>query len=254
MSKRGMLLVGVLLCACALVGPMTQADDAKGRGAVKDFSFVFQPSPGQLDGVRELKVCVVPMINSNDLSHHTKNLEKALRNMEPEEFERILGIRFAANGKPLNRFLTPETFDTIIEAALKKELQALGMEVVPAPTTEPPEDMRSKTLMGLADLIPAEDEADLLLAAEIEDFYFQTTVGTWKLKMETFFVLDVRVVDVAAREVLWEGEVEAGELQKKGTYMGKEAVDNRLNDTFKDFIEGVLRNNTELQEALGDLE
>jgi len=35
--------------------------------------------------------------------------------------------------------------------------------------------------------------------------------------------------------------------------MGKEAVENRLNDTFDVLIEGVLRNNTELQEALGDL-
>jgi hypothetical protein len=253
MSKRGELLVGGLLCACMLVGPMAQADESKGRGAVKDFSFVFQPSPGQLDGVRQLRICVVPLINSNDLSHHTKNLEKALRNLEPGEYERILGIRFAANAKPLNRFLTAETFDTIIETALKQELQALGMEVVPAPTTEPPKDMRGQTLIELADLLPDVDSADLLLAAEIEDFYFQTTVGTWKLKMETFFVLDVRVVDVAAREILWEGEVEAGELQKKGTYMGKEAVDNRLNDTFKQFIEGVMRNNTELQEALGDL-
>ena len=72
--------------------------------------------------------------------------------------------------------------------------------------------------------------------------------------METFFTLDVAVLDVATGEIVWDGLIAAGEMDKKGMVMGKDAVENRLDSTFRDLIESVARNNEELRAALVEQE
>jgi hypothetical protein len=243
MSRKSLWIAALLLAALGL--PAAQADKAAGRARVKDFAFEFQPSPvGDLK-IPAMKVSVLPMINENDVSRHTRNLEKAFRNMRPEEYPQVLGFRFNANGKPLNRFMTGETFEVILKAALEQELEALGLELVPAPIAEPPADFRRKTLQQLAESYP-EAKPDVLIGCKIEDFFFSTRPGPFKLKMETFFILDVVAYSLAEDDFVWEGTVEAGELEKKAMIMGREAVDNRLDASFKELIEGVVRNNSEL--------
>jgi len=254
MKLRYSLVTGISVIVLLLVSsPTSLADQSKGRGAVKDFSFSFEPAHGRSLDIPDLSICVLPLINSSDLDRHTKNLEKATRNMSASEIPRILGIRFNAGGKPLNRFLIPLPFELTIQGALEAELRALGMDVLPPMDSEPPANFRERTLVAMVDEMPEDSVPDLLIGIEIEDFFFETTPGMWKLKMETFFVLEVAVFDTATREIIWEGTVEAGDLEKKAMFMGKEAVDNRLHAAFQDLIENVLRNNVDLQRTLSQL-
>jgi len=250
--RPSVLATALMLVVLLAFSPTTLAGE-KGRGAVKDFEFAFEPSPSDSAGVPSLKICVLPLINSNDLEHHTKNLEKATRNLSESEIPRVLGIRFNSGGKPLNRFLTPQPFESTIQGALEAELRALGMDVMPPMDGGPLPNFRERTLVAMADELPEDGAPDLLMGIEIDDFFFETTTGMWKLKMETFFVLEVVVFDMASREIVWEGTVEAGDLEKKAMFMGKEAVETRLHATFQDLIEGVLRNNSDLQGVLTDL-
>ncbi len=240
------LTVAVLpILLLGLAAPL-EADKGDGRMMVKQFNFNFEPAPGDL-GIGALKICILTPINSASVEKHTRNTAKAFRNLEPEETSRVAGIRFTSGGKPQTRMVTPEPFEQLIERSLGEELQALGMEVLP--TMAPPSDLRTKTLLGVLDELSG-PAPDILLAMEIEDFFFETTPGMWKLKMETFFALDVRVMDVAGRELLWEGTIDVGELEKKGMFMGREAVDTRANQAFRDLIEAVLRHNDELRREL----
>lgn len=251
MVHRGspVTLLALPILALALGALPAAAAKGDGRMMVKQFEFDFEPEPGDL-GIGPLKICILTPLNSASVEKHTRNTAKAFRNLEPDEIPRLAGIRFTSGGKPQVRMITPEPFERLIEQSLSQEFQALGLEVLP-PMPAPP-DLKFKTLMGVLDEADG-PVPDILLALEIEDFFFETTPGTWKLKMETFFVLDVRVVDVAGRELLWEGEIDVGELEKKAMFMGREAVDNRANQAYRDLIEAVLRRNEELIRELQGL-
>ena len=64
------------------------------------------------------------------------------------------------------------------------------------------------------------------------------------------FAGSVAVLDVALGEIDWDGLIAAGEMDKKGMVMGKNAVEERLDDTFRDLIESVAPNNEGLRAAL----
>lgn len=249
MTKKCLLTAVIfLLTVTAFPG---QADEKAGRGRVKDFAFEFAASPGSLS-VLPLKVCLLPVLNSNDVERHTRNTKKAFRNMDSDEYPRVLGFRYNAYGKPLNRFMTSKPFEGIVQDALEDELKTLGVTLIPSPTSDPPENFRRSTLLDIAENFSGE-VPDVLLGVEIEDFFFETTPGFAKLKMETFFVLEVTVFDMKEKDVAWDGTVEAGELEKKAMFMGKTAVENRLNGAFGALIEGVLRENADLQAQLASL-
>jgi len=254
MCRGSLRIAGAALLILIVSGFSPLNADTKGRGAVKDYAFDFEPAPAGDNGLPALKVCVLPIINSSDLDRHTKNLKKALRNIEDDEVPRIVGIRYNGYGKPLNRFLIPEPFEVTIAAALEAELEALGIKIVPSSGMDPPENLRERTLAEIVPTLPDGDIPDLLFAIDIDDFYFETRPGFTKIKMETFFVLDVAVLDVATGEIIWDGLVEAGEMETKGMVMGKDAVENRLDNTFRVLIEGVARNNEGLRAALVEQE
>ncbi len=242
MKTRALLILAALLAGAAAVD--VSADEKMGRGRVKDFAFQFTPAGGRAP-VPPLTVSVLPPINDNDLERHSKNVQKAFRNMAPAEYPRVLGIRYNGYGKPLNRFLTPEPFETIIQRALEQELTALGLMLVGPSLDNPPDDFRRKTVSAIAGRFSS-PKPDVLVTVTIDDFFFETTAGFTKMKMETFFELEVGVFSLAEDDFIWEGRVEAGELEKKAMFMGKEAVQNRLNASFQMLIEAVLRNNKEL--------
>lgn len=254
-DNRQSLLAAVLGVVVLLAfSPTSSADQSEGRGAVKDFEFSYSPSATRSTDIPGLSIGILPLINSNNLTRHTKNIDKATRNMSAAEVPRILGIRYSAYGKPLNRFLTPVPFELTIQGAIESELLALGMDVVLPMNDEPPANLRERTLAAMVNEMPGDKVPDLLLAAEIEDFFFETTTGAFKLKMETFFALEVLVFDTSAREIIWEGTVEVGELEKKTMFMGKEAVENRLHAAFAQLIENVMRNNDDLKRTLAALD
>lgn len=253
MSHRSLMSIALLFAAIITAYSPASADKARGRGSVKDFEFSFRATPRELNIVSPVSVCVLPVINTTDLERHTKNIDKALRNMTSEEATRVLGIRYNAYGKPLNRFLTAEPFEVTIQRALEDEMAALGLAVVSSTANRPPANLRERTLASLVDTFEGGEVPDILLAVEIEDFFFETTTGFAKLKMETFFSLEVAVLDTNSREIVWEDTIQAGDLDKKAMYMGKTAVETRLDVAFQDLIENVLRNNKELQGVLQDL-
>jgi hypothetical protein len=239
-----MKLVRPLLAALAFtIATVAIAD-------VKSFQFTSEPPPdtvSSLSGQPQLRVLVSPFGDKADLAGHVKNVERVVKNVPPEQRGQVVGVRDNGYGMPQNRWVTNETFDRIVTSGLAKELGALGFQVAvasePLPRTHVPEQVKA--------WLASQPAADLVVTGDVRDCYFSTTVS-WKVHVEHSFELDVRWVDGRTGITAWQGGVDRNRIEKQMA-SGREENERFLHESFAALMAAVLRDNTEVQQALAGL-
>jgi len=152
----------------------------KQRAAVFQIDLDFEPSPVSETGLEGLRICLLPLLNSNDLYGHLERpytsykKEKVLSRLDPADHVRVVGLALMQRiqkRRPAIGVLTTKPFELLLFETLVKELEALGLIVIPPPDSSGSQSTGTEAIVETVKRMPGDERVDYVLTGEIIDFF-----------------------------------------------------------------------------------